>query len=113
MQFQTNSLTVDNATIVGLSLIPAAAPAPPPSPVVPIDYSNTSVQVPEPLPLVNLSVVLDSETGSVTYSIPRDINIVVQPPTVVSVYPSVCVCVCVCVCVGVCVGVCVCVGAGV
>jgi len=77
---------VENATIVGLSLIPAAAPAPPPSPVVPIDYSNTSVEVPEPLPLVNLSVVLDSETGSVTYAVPNNLNMIVHPPSVVSLY---------------------------
>lgn len=76
---------MENATIVGLSLIPAEAPAPPPSPVVPINYSNTSVEMPEPLPLANLSVVLDSETGSVTYTIPNNLNMIVHPPSVVSV----------------------------
>ena len=76
---------MNNATITGLSLIPAAAPAPPPLPTVPINYSNSSVQVPQPLPLVNLSVVIDSDTGSVTYSVPTDINIIIQPSTVVSI----------------------------
>lgn len=75
---------MENATITGLSLIPAAVPAPPPTPTVPINYSNSSVQEPQPPPLVNLSIVIDSETGSVTYSIPTDIKIVVQPPAVVS-----------------------------
>jgi len=84
---------VQNATIVGLSLVPAAAPAPPPSPVIPINFTNASVQEPEPLPLANLSVVLDSETGSVTYAIPDSISMVVNPPTVVSVRACVCACV--------------------
>ena len=75
---------MENATITSLSLIPATSPAPPPIPTVPINYSNSSVQEPQSPPLVNLSIVIDSETGSVTYSIPTDITIVIQPPTVVS-----------------------------
>lgn len=75
---------MENATITRLSLIPAAAPAPPPVPTVPINYSNSSVQEPQPLPLVNLSVVLDNETGSVTYSIPTNIKMIIQPSAVVS-----------------------------
>ena len=75
---------MENATITGLSLIPAAVPAPPPVPTVPINYSNSSVQEPQPLPLVNLSVVVDNETGSVTYSIPTNIKMIIQPSAVVS-----------------------------
>ena len=75
---------MENATVTGLSLIPAAAPAPPPVPAVPINYSNSSVQEPQPLPSVNLSVVIDSETGSVTYSIPTNIKMFIQPSIVVS-----------------------------
>ena len=77
---------MENATITGLSLIPAVAPAPPSVPTVPINYSNSSVQEPQPLPLVNLSVVLDDETGSVTYSIPTNIKLIIQPPVVVSCF---------------------------
>ena len=75
---------MENATITGLSLIPATGIAPPPTPVVPINYSNSSVQVPQPLPLVDLSVVVDNETGSVTYSIPTNIKMIIQPSAVVS-----------------------------
>ena len=76
---------MENATVTGLSLIPATVPAPPPVPDVPINYSNSSVQQPEPLPSVNLSVVIDSETGSVTYSVPTTIKMFIQPSVVVSV----------------------------
>ena len=75
---------MENVTITGLSLVPAAPPSPPPVPTVPINYSNSSVQEPQPLPLVNLSAVLDNETGSVTYSIPTNIKVIVQPSAVVS-----------------------------
>ena len=76
---------MENATITRVSLIPATGVVPPPSPVVPINYSNSSVQEPQPLPLVNLSVVVDNETGSVTYSIPTNIKMIIQPSPVVSV----------------------------
>ena len=77
---------MENATITRLSLIPAVAPVPPAVPIVPINYSNSSVQEPQPLPLVNLSVVVDNETGSVTYSIPTNIKVIIQPSAVVSIY---------------------------
>ena len=77
---------MENATITRLSLIPAAAPAPPPIPIVPINYSNSSVQQPQPLPLLNLSVVVDNETGSVTYSVPNNLKMIIQPSAVVSIY---------------------------
>ena len=83
-QYQTGNLTLENVTITRLSVIPATGAIPPPTPVVPINYSNSSVQEPQPLPLVNLSVVLDNETGSVTYSIPANIKVITQPSTVVS-----------------------------
>ena len=75
---------MENATVTGLSLIPATVPVPPPVPAVPINYSNSSVQQPEPLPSVNLSVVIDNETGSVTYSVPTNIKMFIQPSVVVS-----------------------------
>ena len=84
LQYQTGNLTVENATITRLSLIPATGAVPPPNPVIPINYSNSSVQEPQPLPLVNLSVVVDNETGSVTYSIPTNIKMIIQPSAVVS-----------------------------
>jgi len=75
---------VENATIIGLSIIPATGIVPPPTPVVPINYSNSSVPEPQPLPLVDLSVVVDNETGSVTYFIPTNIKMIIQPSAMVS-----------------------------
>ena len=96
-QVLTNELeNITNATIIGLSVVPALPPPPPHPPVVPPRYENATDEEGDPviietIPVVTpppLSVEVNSgandEAVSVDFVIPTEMLVTVEP------YPQVC-----------------------
>ncbi len=121
-QILIGEFIVENATIAGVTVVPASPPAPPTPPIIPPNYENTTSQSnvtlatlkepPTNPPVFAGAPEKEGEEKEVDYTIPVNMRVIVEPLEKVGTREDVCVRACVCACVRACMRVCtfVCVG---
>ena len=90
LQVLTNELeNITNATVIGLSVVPALPPPPPSPPVIPPSYENSTDEEGDPVIIVTTPVAPlpplvveqtnNTEKVSIEFVIPADMRVTMEP----------------------------------